>query len=490
MRLALLPCMTTRQYVGAESDLKCYRDLMMTARELGIDAFGNYVLFEDIADQLVAAPNERFFCTERFASVYELHSTMPRGFVELFHPIDGRYPAELVMTSRSVLASFIKRGLWHRMHQRPQIPVFIFEGHVETSQETGAGCHAQLVDEELFLRSVGYATCSTFFSTERQKKGAIKEALRWLSSESASRIEKNSWVVPHPIRCDEIDEAVKNTPKRDKFTVGWFGRFNATKRWDFVADTLRQYFSLGKPIDLCAVAPLHGANADLGDWPEFTKYIDLPRKDYLKMLAQTHVALNASSEEGFCITVHEQLYAGQVVLLPRRDWVQAILGPHWDSYPWLYSGRDEAIAKLEMVRKDYPAARESIEPVRQFVRAKADAKATVKFMLDRFQDAIDESKRHFTMSDKAAELIRRGAVAAGKIARFSKIKQLIKEYAIQPGIIFNRNAPMGTFPGGLSVYWKLKEMGWKDTGEADPMMVASEAGVVIEPVQNAPVVGV
>lgn len=484
MRVAMLPMPTSRTFLLAESDLSMYRHAMATARELGIDVWADYVMFEDVEGQLPEGVNEKFFCVEKFANVYELQTQMPRGFVQLFHPVDGRYPVDAVITSRAILAPFLRRALWHRMHPVPAQPTFIWEGHAETSggsQGVNEGCHNQVCDLELMMRSAGYAACKTFFSTERQKRGAIKEAARWLSTSACALIEKNSWVMPHPIRCDEIDETAKSTPKFDKFTVAFMGRYNATKNWSFVFETLRKYFSMGKPVDLVSVTPLHGANSDLGAWPEFTKYIDLPRKDYLKMLLQCHASLNASHEEGFCITVHEQLYAGQVVLLPRRDWVAAILGPHYETYPWLYTGKEEAIAKLEMVRANYPAARATLEPVRQYVRSKADAKSIVRFLFDRVGEAVAETKSQFTMSDKSVELVRRAAVAAGPMTRFSKICGLVREYAIQPGMIFNRMAPLSNFPGKGQVFWKLLELGWHDAGEADPIMTAPTSEGITPP---------
>lgn len=472
----MLPLMTSRTYLTAESDLKMYRDYMNTARELGLDVFANYVLFEEAADQLTVGVNEKFFCVERFANVYELQTQMPRGFVELFHPVDGRYPIEAAITSRAILAPFMQRLLWHRMHQVPAIPVFIMEPHVETSGETGAGCHITLSDAELMMRSMGYASCRTFFSTERQRRGAMKEALRWLSAEAVGRIEKNSWVVPHPIRCDEIDEVMAGTPKRDKFTVAFMGRYNHTKNWEFVFETLRKYYAMGKPVDLIGVTPLAGAVADVSKYSEFTKYVDLPRTDYMRTMCSAHASLNASLEEGFCITVHEQIYAGQVVLLPRRDWVKALLREHWDTYPWLYTGEEEAIAKLEMVRTDYASARASMEPYRKFVRDNADAKATVRKVFSEVGQAIEDTKRNFTVSDKSRELIRRSATDLGPMFKLSKVKEMIKKGANQPGIIFNRAAPLSTFPGQQLVFWTLKEMGYEDAGEADPVLVAPGVG--------------
>lgn len=475
MRLLILPMCASRAHITSESDFRVYGDLMEGAREYKIPAFGCWIMFQKLDDELQALPNEQFLCIEPFGSIYDQQINVPPGLVDLFHPLDGKYPVDAIVTSRAILAGSLKRLFWHSRHPQPQIPVFIVEPHVETSAEIGEGKHNVQTDNDLFMRSVGYASSFTFFATERQREGAFGEAARWLSAKVVDNIRRNSVVMPLSIKCDEIDAVRQSTPKREKFTAGFFGRLSTNKNWQWIMPVLRKFWMSGKPVDLVAVTPLSGAISDLSDYPEVSRFVDLPRIDYLKMLASTHVALNASHEEGFTVGLMEQLYAGLVVLLPRRPWVKALLKHCYDSYPWLYTGEAEAYTKLEMVRQDYAAAQASIEPVRQMIRQDYDVQRVVTGTFDAIRRVVEENKLAFSMSEEAVELIRKAQTNVGPIFKFSRLCDLVRQLARQPGIIFNRHAVISTFPGKLQVYWKLKELGYTDCLDgADPTFVSSQ----------------
>lgn len=482
LRLLAVPMCASRAYVTSESDFRVYADLFRAAREYGYPVFGNWVMFEDLKGKLASPPNERFLCIEKFGSIYDLQVSFPRGLVDLFHPVDGKYPIDAIITSRAVLAGWMKRTFWHRMHGKPILPVFIIEPHVETSsKDVGEGSHNVITDQELMLRSVGYAQSHTFFATERQKNGALKEASRWLSHTLVDTIDKNSSVTPLIIWCDEMDEVKASTPKKEKFTVGFFGRLNGNKNWQFVLETLQKYFRCGKPVDIVAVTPLAGALSGLGDFPEVMRFVDLPRRDYLKMVAGCHVALNASTEEGFSLGLMEQMYGGLVVMLPRRPWVKALLKECYETYPWLYSGEAEAWTKLEQIRLNYDEAQKSMEPVRAMIRSNYDAETIAAQTFSKIEEVCKENATSFTMSEEVVELVRQAARDCGQMFKFSQLCDTVRQLARQPGIVFDRSVPLAVFPGKLQVLWTLRKFGYKDSlDSSDPLLVRPEKPPEIE----------
>ncbi|MBI3097924.1 MAG: glycosyltransferase [Planctomycetes bacterium] len=235
----------------------------------------------------------------------------------------------------------------------------------------------------------------------------------------------------------------------------------------------------GKPVDLIAISPLSGVAKGADQFPLVTRFVDLPRVDYLKVLASTHVVVNASHEEGFTIAVIEQLYSGCVVLLPRRPWVKALIRECYEDCPWRYSTQEEAYAKLKMNRRDYAAAQRAMAPVRAMIRRDYDSRRVVADTFGTIARVVDEGRAGLGMSADVHDLIRQATLGLGSMFRFSKFCETLKALARLPAQVFDRDVPVATFPGKLQVYWALQELGYVDSMDSpDPLMVKTGTTVL------------
>ena len=206
----------------------------------------------------------------------------------------------------------------------PRSAIAIIEPKVITEDST----HNAICFQDLLLRATGYAASCNLFSTERERRLAEKLCKEFLSPALVHRAMENSHVVSLPIRCDEIDRVVESQPKAEKFTMFFGGRLTANKQWQKVLADYEKFFSSGRGVELIVCAPL-GATSLFkaerwGTWGEIN--LGLPRDAYLKKLASCHVSMSNSIEEGFTVGIVEQIYSGLVVILPRKEWVEGLLG--------------------------------------------------------------------------------------------------------------------------------------------------------------------
>ncbi|MEM2946767.1 MAG: glycosyltransferase [Candidatus Bathyarchaeia archaeon] len=394
MRYAMIPLTSTVMNIKTESDFLSSKHMIEEAVRQGRGYF-YFCLIDEQKKYLGVrnTPGITYLYNPERTEFYYQSSFVPLNFIELFNPVLGKYYVDAVITSRSGAAAIMSKLLWDKRVEEPEIPVVVVENKVSAV----GGTHNVMCYEDLLLRAAGYAVSCNFFATERERKLAFDLCKEFLSPSAMKRVIENSHVVYHGVNCEEIDETIKKTPKSEKFTLLYSGRLTSNKQWKKVLEDYKKFFSFGRDVDLVVCAPLGSTEIDsaikrLGTWGEVN--LGLPRKEYLEKLVSSHVCLSNSLEEGGTVGFVEQLYSGAVVILPKRPWVEGLLGPMYREYPFLYDGSTEqAYTVLKAVFEDYQSAREKMEPVRKFIKENYDIKVVVKRYFDIIEQYVLQRKR-------------------------------------------------------------------------------------------------
>jgi glycosyltransferase involved in cell wall biosynthesis len=304
------------------------------------------------------------------------------------------------------------------------------------------------------------------FATEREKKLAEKLCKEYLSPAMIYNAMKNSHVIPLGIRCDEIDQYVLNRQADDKFTLFFGGRLTANKQWQKVLADYEKFFSFGRDLNLVVCAPLGSTSLSKaehwGTWGEIN--LGLPRKEYLEKLVSCHVSMSNSIEEGFTVGLVEQIYAGLVVLLPRRDWAEGLLGGAAKSYPFFYDGSHEAAyVALKWVFENYDTARAQMEETRRYIRENYDFSIVSRRTFDVIERYVLELQKRVkrTESEEFRKLIDRVIEISGKEISFERFMEKVKSYTTGDVSGAERNYRSG-FPSRWQIYQYLMQRGYRD----------------------------
>jgi glycosyltransferase involved in cell wall biosynthesis len=478
MRYAILPLIPTSRYVKSESDYLVYSHLIEQA-DIERRGYFYFCLTEKQRPfvQMWNRNNVMFIFNKEHDEFYYMQSNVPPNFIELFNPLLGKHYVDCILTSRSGAAALMSKLLWDKRVKLPEIAIINIEPKVIEWEST----HNAICPQDLLLRAAGYAVSCNLFATERERRLAEKLCKEYLSPAMALNAMKNSHVIPLGIRCDEIDSFVQSVPKADKFTLFFGGRLTANKQWQKVLADYEKFFSFGRDLDLVVCAPLGSTSLfkaeRWGTWGEIN--LGLPRKEYLSRLTSCHVSMSNSLEEGFTVGIVEQIYAGLVVLLPRREWATSLLGDAAKHYPFFYSGgHEEAYTVLKYVYENYEEARAQMEPVREYIRKNYDFSIVSQKTFDVMESFVLNLRRRVrrTESKEFRRLVDRVLDLNVDQVSFSQFMEKIKEYTTGDVSGAERNYRSG-FPSKWQVYQFLVQRGYSDTYQfANPILVGERDG--------------
>jgi len=213
-------------------------------------------------------------------------------------------------------------------------------------------------------------------------------------------------------------------------------------------------------------------------------YIVYENKSYQSLLITDRIKKKRYTGKVYCVSVPpfrtimvrrngkpmwcgncEQLYSGSVVILPRRPWVEGLLGPMYKDYPFLYDGTtEEAYTVLKAVYEDYQSAREKMEPVRRFIRENYDIKVVTKRYFDIMEDYILERKRRVVRKREPQgikRLIDNILRIMGKEVSFLEFLERTKLYSEKDVKVSEKNWRSG-FPSRWQMYQFLVKRGYRD----------------------------
>ncbi|MBF0554021.1 MAG: glycosyltransferase [Nitrospirae bacterium] len=475
MRFLIVPLMgASGSSINSESDFLVYRHLIDAFADIGANAYFYFLLPEKakkhVTDAEMRHSNFEYLFDDIWSgmSFYDQVS-LPSKVVDLFHPVYGTRPIDMIITSRSHSAMYMRRLFMDR--SGVEIPVGIIEPKV--SSVISSLNHNETFFIDMMSRVSGYCTSLNLFSTEVEKAEAIRACARYASPAMVKQMSANSVIMPLGLRIGELDSVISSTPKKEKFTLFWGGRMNANKRYDDVIRLMDKFYAFGRNVEILVNSTL----SETGKFGELKKKCfvkgtggNLSREEYLKTIASCHIGLCMSNVEGCPVGFIEQVYCGIVLILPKRDWVRGVFGTE---YPFVYDTEDEAYILMRYIYENYEEAKKKMVPVLEMIRTKYFVVNSVRILISETQKYIKQ------FNDKCETLFYKGwrtltdEILIEKEMSFSQIVARIKEKAEMPAQVCHQTQ-MCTYLTQRDLYKYIIEKGYVDKCDSpEPVFVKS-----------------
>jgi len=387
LRIAILP-LPGHTFYRAETEFLMFRQFARDVRGM----FGAYcyvLMPEPAKKQLRQEPGMRIIFEHPFGCFHDEMISTPTTFLQLFNPRDGKYPVDLVITSRGASGAVLQRCL--RDYREDMVPLVISEPFddviplvLDESMPADFGWKANpsIHWSEITSRVVSYATAAmTIFDTEREKLVALNGARRVLSAQAIKELEGRMHVNPYGFSADFVDECVNGIKRSDKFAVLMAHRHNIDKRWDRILGIYNDFFAFGRDIRIIITAPkLENVSAlqIVQSNQAIETHFECEQPEFLRYAAECHVTLWMSKVEGFTVGLAQQLYLGLICVLPRVDWVKEILQETYDDYPFLFTRNKEAKGHLKWIFENYDEAKAKVAWVPGWIKERYDTKVCTR----------------------------------------------------------------------------------------------------------------
>lgn len=395
LRMAILP-MVGHTFFRGETEFLMFRQFARDMRDW-YGAFTYIMIPESGRDQIRQEPGMRIIYEGPFECFHDGVASTPATFLQLFNPRDGKYPVDLVITSRGASGAVLQRAL--RDYRSDYVPVSISEPFddvlpliLDESMPTDFGWKANpSIDwSELMSRVVSYATAEfTFFDTERERQVALSSARRILSAQVLRSLESKMEAMPYGFSTSFVDDCIRDVRRRDKLTLFMGCRHNIDKRWDKIVDIYNRFYAFGRDVGIVVTAPkLENVSAlpIVQSNEAIEVAFECEQPEFLRKAAECHIALWMSKVEGLTVGLLQQMYCGLICILPKLPWVEEILGDKYETYPFLYKTPKQSEKVLRYVAQNYKEALEKVSWVKQWVKDKYDTQKCSRYVYEKMRD--------------------------------------------------------------------------------------------------------
>ena len=379
MRCLMIPQIAVGE-VMSESDFYAHLCIMRVLRDIEPSFFYVWLRSKD-AKKVKPLPNTEYFFEELQLGFYQLMAGATGRLVELFNRQKGRYPVDVVFTSRAGLAPILALALSSERYKVGSVmPVVITEPRVYWLQEEAF--HNKVAYTDTVIRGAGYATCYGIYWSDFERENALKCASLLLAPSAVKAMEERSFVVDALVDVPPPKAAKDPVRKRLIFA----GRLNANKRWREILEAYAKVLMARTDVEVWlhsgtgAFSKLDKTNAR---WHRTSER--LSTEAYLDLLASSHAGAYLSRDEGMNVTTQEMIASGIVMVLPKRPWVERIL----PNYPFTVKSPDELPPLLDYILDNYEECSKKLEPFRDLIRRRNGYEA-FKSKFERVVEKIKE----------------------------------------------------------------------------------------------------
>lgn len=330
---------------------------------------------------------------------------IPKDVFELFNPTFGKMvDYDVIVTNNGLMAGRLYQLFSCVAQGRHTPPIVVFEYNTPTGDFSKSD-NGYLKDGD-GDRRVGHFYAG-YLSSERvvcftdwAKRIAEVEAVNVFSSALARKIRKRLVVVPALFSRDGVDAAVaKIGGKHEKLTFYFGGRFTGGKNVGLILEVVDYLFSSGRDVDMVVTAPVvkvAKSKMAVGPYEKFPSqvkvYKGLSQDEAWRVMGKCHVSIFPQSLRAGPAAPLEQLRAGLIVLINRKD----SAGVLPEDYPWFWETREELEVLVRRVLANYPVEVEKQARWREFVGAHRSIEAHVETLQGVLEEVVEERRRLLT----------------------------------------------------------------------------------------------
>lgn len=186
-------------------------------------------------------------------------------------------------------------------------------------------------------------------------------ARKHLSSSAVRQIMARSVDVPQGISAKRVLAVAERTPKREKFTIYYGGRFSGSKRLADIAELVDKFYAFGRDVQfVVTTGSLDGVKRNNFEaaYPQVELHVGKTQEEAWELMAGCHASICFSSHELFGMAFWEQMAAGLGVVMLAKEWNRELLPPN---YPLVVQTTTEAAAQLRMLHTEWETSATAFE---------------------------------------------------------------------------------------------------------------------------------
>lgn len=319
-------------------------------------------------------------------------------FYNLFNRVAGKYHVDVLCTSRTSLAGYYKRLIEPpRFHDNKGdftdkgygLPVVLIEEFPQTRER-------QHTSESYWLmQCLGYLISDkTIFLSDHNREEVTKEMAEYfLTSKVSSFALNQAKVIPAGIECEALDKIYD--PERYKvergFRVVSIGRIFGVSYieylpwFDYLFKSGISDVELTISLSGALGGPMRNKLGKIGfDFNNLGRQFHIlennNRANFIRQLRGYHAFVAPMSHLDHPTGIFEAIYMGVPGVMPVSDYQRSF----FSDWPWVIEPKDKTalIANLLWLRENKDEARRMIEPWRQTIREKYDAKRNIELLAD------------------------------------------------------------------------------------------------------------
>lgn len=347
-------------------------------------------------DPIEESPNVGVIRTSYIQDQFVVDGLVTDDFFNLFNRIAGKYHIDVIVTGRTGAASMMKRVLESpRFHDKGTdytdkhyaLPMVVIEEFPQTIK-------AQHVGDAYWLNQCqGYMTADLSVFISDHNRSDVTQGMGGIYANSfINKWTEKSQIIPSGIEIAELDKIYE--PDRWKaesqFKVLSVGRIMGVSYREHLAWFDYLYKS---GIDAKLIVSLSGKlggpmrkaldKIDVRfttDNPQFQLIENNNRLSFLKLLRTCHAGIAPMSHLDCPVGLSEAIYMGVPCIMPEADYQRTF----FPDYPYVIKPSDKAalLMHLQDIKDDPAAAREKIEPWREYIRRTFDAPTNIKTLCD------------------------------------------------------------------------------------------------------------
>lgn len=386
----------------------------------------------------------------RSSPYYEM-TYVDEELLDLFNSMKGTYVVDVIVNFKPMLTPYIKRRLtsFLKFMAPPVINVHPF---------LIAGSRFAFLHDDFRRMQAAGMVGKNVYSNEAHEYRGIEAIRPFLSGTEFKKVETLGYYFSafDPKRMDRFRVEKPKKP----ITLCYAQAMNETFKHEEVLEELDLLYKAGRDVKL-----LITTSSDQGKvFPEHYEYVEqhgtLPQHEFMKKLHEGHVFVALIKDMEMCSSMLEQMYAGQIGILPDKPWARSMTP---DGYPFLYKSTAEMRAMLRKVVENYWDYEDLVEEVREFIVERYDGQK----LCTEFRDKLKEERDRFfeeevRMTKGIVELIE--SLNRTKIDKMTwgQVVRFFKKYS-RMGLNLKNVKTKGHTVSRWSVHWIFQRMGWVDT---------------------------
>lgn len=388
---------------------------------------------------------------------------LPAAIMDLFNTCDGEYHVDLILSDKQRIAVWIELLLNDQIRAVPSgVPIVNFTQY-PVNREGRLEHYGEAFE---FAQVLGWYNGWNMWGSRVDYEDCLKAARKYASPRVVRRIMDRSFHdVQTVIACDRISGYSKEKP-RDEIRINYASRFGTHYEFEELFEEVDLLYKAGRPVKLVVTSPSlvpgRVGSRVLNELEErkqsFEVHYRCPQEEFYGHASQCHVALWRIKQASAFLTLREQVFMGQAVVIPDGPTYREQL----PDYPYMYRDTKEMRVMLRHVVDNYwsEEVQNVVAKYRQYVQDRYDVKGRMDALHAFFAERIRESEVH---DASCTNMVREALELAGWPERmtYDELRDVLRKHTRIGKDIEVRYT--GTARNNYR--WIMADVGYRDTQE-------------------------